>query len=480
MQGTAQLGKAKRVVGAPERIEKITPQSLEAEQSTLGSMLADRAAADVVCQILNPDDFYRDAHKAIFEAILKLTGDGEPVDLITLTDELRSRGQLEGVGGASYINSLIDAVPSSARAQHYAQIVQDKAILRRLLRTCSEITASCYGDVSDVDKVVDASEQGMFAVAQRRIHQYFSPLAPLLHEAFERIETVYREKSVTQGIPTGYGGLDFYTSGLHASDLIIIASRPSIGKTSLCLNIAANVALGGAGKPGAPVAIFTIEMSKEQLVQRLICQQARVDAHRLRTGYFPDSDWEKLADGVEALRAAPIFIDDSADISVLEMRGKCRRLKHEVGLGLVIVDYLQLTRPHTKADSRVEQISEVARSLKAMSRELAVPVVAAAQLSRAVEQRPDKRPILSDLRESGSIEAEADVVCLLYRQAYYERGKIPEMTPADYEEGDVEHPGEETEIIIAKQRHGPVGSVKVVFIPQYASFFDLETYREEL
>jgi replicative DNA helicase len=467
------------VVGGLSKIERVTPQALEAEQSTLGSMLIDRSAAEVACEILKADDFYRDAHKTVFGAIQRIAAADEPIDLITVVDELRSSNKLDGVGGASYIHSLIDSVPSAARVEHYAKIVQEKAILRRMIAACSQISGMCYGDITDVESLVDSAEQLVFEVGQRRIRQYFSPLAPLLHDAFERIEAVYREKSVTQGVPTGFGELDFYTSGLHPSDLIIVAARPSMGKTSLCLNIAANVALGSDGKPGAPVAIFTIEMSRDQLVQRLICQQARVDAHRLRTGYFPDSHWEKLADGVETLRLAPIFIDDSADISVLEMRGKCRRLKAEVGLGLIIVDYLQLARPHTKADSRVEQISEVARSLKTMARELSVPVVAAAQLSRAVEQRPDKRPILSDLRESGSIEAEADVVCLLYRQAYYERGKLPEITPAEYADSDYEHPGEETEIIIAKQRHGPVGSVRVAFVPQYASFFDLEAFRDE-
>jgi replicative DNA helicase len=461
-------------------VEKVPPHSLAAEQSALGSMLIDQSAAEIGAEVLRAQDFYRQAHGSIFDSISAVVHRAEPVDLITVTEELRAANKIEEIGGAAYLNDLIEAVPSSANVEYYCKIVQSKAMLRRLIGACSEISGKCYGEVEDAWGIVDEAERAVFNVGQRHIRQYFHHLGSLLHEAFERIDTLYREKGVTQGLATGFESLDFYTSGLQNSDFIIVAARPSIGKTSLVLNMATTAAITKGSHTGVPTAIFSIEMSKEQMVQRLICQQARIDSHRLRTGYLPDEDWIRVTEGVEALHSAPIYVDDSADISALEMRSKCRRLMNDIGLGLVIVDYLQLVRPHSKTDNRVQQISEIARALKSMARELSVPVVACSQLSRAVEQRPDKRPILSDLRESGSIEAEADLVVLLYRQAYYDRKARIEDMDGRYAEAPSEPMGHEAEVIIAKQRNGPTGVIKLMFVPQYTSFFDMEKYREEM
>ena len=459
-------------------IDKVPPQNLEAEQSTLGSMMLDRAAIEKAAEILKPEDFYREAHQMVFDALWSLAERDEPVDLITLQEELRSRGKIEMVGGVDYLMTLVDSVPTSANIEYYARIVEEKAILRRLIAAASEIAHLAHGETEDIDSLTDRAEQIIFQISQRRLGQYFTPLWPLLNETWEAIDKRYKDKGITSGVPTGLRDMDAITSGFQPSDFIIIAARPSVGKTALALNIAVNAAL----KIKQPVAIFSIEMSREQLALRMICSHARLDSHRLRTGRLTDDDWTRLSRATSTLSDAPIFIDDSTDITPMAMRAKCRRLKAEAGLALVVVDYLQLVHWHRRVENRVQEISEIARALKGLARELRVPVLACSQLSRSPERREDKRPVLSDLRESGSIEAEADLVGLLYRKSYYDH---KDMTDADKMEKDSGEAGmgiekiEPTEIIIAKHRNGPTGTIQLGFLTRYASFEDLETRREE-
>jgi len=443
------------------------------EQAVLGSMLIERAAIEKAAEILRPDDFYRDAHRVIFESILALVERDEPVDLLTVQEQLRARDVLENVGGAPYLMQLTDAVPTAANVEYYAKVVEEKAILRRLIAASSEIQAMAHGEYEEIGELVDRAEKAVFGVAQRRLGSYFTPMRPLVATVFEQIEYRSENKEATTGVATPFEDLNYMTAGLQPSDLIIIAARPSMGKTSLALGIGQNVAI----RQRNPVAIFSLEMSKEQLCVRMICSEARVDAHRLRTGYLQDEDWRKVGETCALLSDAPIFIDDSPDCSALEMRAKCRRLMAEHGLGLIIVDYLQLMRGHKRTENRTQEIGEIARALKSLARELKVPVVALSQLSRGVEQRVDKRPMLSDLRESGSIEAESDVVIFIYRDSYY---KMKEATSAEAEEAEKaemrqrgEDKVEEAELIIAKQRNGPTGKVMVAFHPRYARFDNL-------
>ncbi len=460
---------------------RIPPQNLEAEMAVLGAMLlGDRGAIEKATEILTRDDFYRDAHAHLYDAMVTLTEKDEPVDVVTLRNELTRQGILEQIGGVPYIVQLGDIEFTTANIAYYARIVSEKAILRRLIEAAGQIAGLAYGEVEEVGSLVDKAERTIFEVARKRDNQSFAPLRPLLNEAFDKISDTYHEKGMVSGIDTGFDQLNYITSGLQDGDLIIIAARPSMGKTSLCLGIGQNAAL----RTGKSVAVFSLEMSKEQLVQRMICSEARIDAHRLRTGYLDDSDWGKISEAVNRLWDANLFIDDSNDLSSLEMRAKCRRLRAEHGLDLVIVDYLQLMRGHGKGDSnRNEEITQIARGLKGLARELKVPVIALAQLSRAVERREDKRPMLSDLRDSGSIEAEADVVGFIYRPAYYERKEaISEDADKELESGSRrpgEYDNEESEIIIAKQRNGPTGTVKLAFMPKFARFDNLELGREE-
>ncbi len=459
---------------------KSAPHNLEAEQSTLGSMLLDRSACDKAGEILNSEDFYRTAHQTIFDSILNLVGRDEPVDPITVCEELNSKELLDKVGGREYVVALMESVPTSANVEYYAKIVEEKAILRRLIRAASEIQGLGYSEADDVVDLVDKAEQLVFRVAQRRLGQYFTPLLPLVNEAWERMETIYRDKGLTTGVPTGFEQIDLITSGLQANDLIIVAARPSMGKTALALNIAVH----GSLATKKPIAIFSLEMSKEQLVQRMICSAAKVDAHRLRTGYLREGDWDRMAQASQSLWEAPIFIDDAPDCSAMAMRTKCRRLKAEHnGLAMIVVDYLQLMRWHKSVENRNQEISEIARSLKSLARELKTPVVALSQLSRQTERREEKRPILSDLRESGSIEAEADVVMMIYRPEYYKNKEIRSAAPSMTDDDGLEHydepEGEEAEIIIAKQRNGPTGTVKLTFLPKFACFENASARREE-
>lgn len=453
--------------------DRIPPQSLEGEQAVLGSMLIERAAVEKAAEILRAEDFYRDAHRVIFEAILALVGRDEPVDLLTVKSQLELQEVLENVGGATYLLQLTNAVPSAANVEYYSKLVEERAILRRLIDASNQIQSLAHKEYDDIGDVVDAAERAVFGVAQRRMGSYFTAMRPLVASVFEQIEYRSENRDATTGLPTPFDDFNYMTAGLQPSDLLIVAARPSMGKTSLVMGIGQYVAL----KHKAPVAVFSLEMSKEQLCIRMICSEARVDAHRLRTGYLQDDDWRRVGETCSSLSEAPLFIDDSPDCSALDMRAKCRRLMAEHGLGLVIVDYLQLMRGHRKTDNRTQEIAEIARSLKSLARELKVPVIALSQLSRAVEQRPDKRPMLSDLRESGSIEAEADVVVFIYRDAYY---KMKEAVSADSEEAEKEDRRkrgedkiEEAELIIAKQRNGPTGKVSVAFHPHYARFDNL-------
>ena len=450
----------------------VPPHSIEAEQSTLGAMLIERAAVEKVFEILEKDDFYRDAHQTLFDVITFLTERDEPIDFITVQNELKNRDKLDAIGGIAYLTALFDTVPTAANVEYYAKIVEEKATLRRLITASLEIIGSARGEVEDVGEVLDEAERSIFGVSQQRSVAYFSPLRTLLLSVYDKAEELSGMKSLISGLSTGIHDFDMITSGLQNTDLIIVAARPSMGKTSLCLSIAEHVAL----KEHKPVAIFSLEMSKEQLALRMLCSQARVNSHKLRTGHLTEDEWGTLAGVVQNMYEAPIFIDDATETSALTMRAKCRRLMAEQGLGLIVVDYLQLMRSHRRTENRVQEIGEIARGLKSLGRELKVPVIALSQLSRAVESRENKRPMLSDLRESGSIEAEADMVCFLYREAYY---KMKEAFNTDDAERPERQEMEETEIIVGKHRNGPTGMVKVGFMPEFAKFVDLELSRTD-
>lgn len=435
-------------------LERIPPQNLEAEMSLLGSMLISQEVIPIVAETVKVDDFYREAHQRIFEAIIGLYTRGEPADPITTAEELKTIGALEDVGGKSYLHTLISGVPTAANAKYYAGIVERNAALRSLIRVATEIANLGYQAPEDVEVTIDKAESLIFGVSQKRISEKFIPIKELLTESFEQIEKLYEKRAHVTGIPTGFLELDELTSGLHPSDLIVIASRPSMGKTSLALGIASHAGL----EHKTPVAIFSLEMSRGQLAQRLMCAEARVDAQSLRTGNLKEEDWPKLSNAVGRLADAPIFIDDTANITIMEVRAKARRLMAKEQLGLIVVDYLQLMQGDGRSENRQQEISEISRALKILGRELGVPVIAISQLSRAVEQRQDKRPLLSDLRESGAIEQDADLVAFIYRDEYYHR---------DSDDKGV------AEIIISKHRNGPTGIVKLAFLEHYTKFANL-------
>ncbi|NLN48067.1 MAG: replicative DNA helicase [Clostridiales bacterium] len=440
-----------------ELIQRIPPNSLEAEQSVLGSMLLDKEAISIAAEILKEDDFYREVHNEIFQAIVNIYNAGEPVDLITLTDRLKSRKTIEAVGGITYLTELMNIVPTVHNIEFYAKIVLEKSTLRKLIKSSNEIISKCFDSGQETATIVDDAEKGIFNISLSRSTQGFIPIKKLLTSNFEKIEELYLNKGKITGIPTGFTDLDSKLSGMQKSDLILIASRPSMGKSSLMMNIVQNASV----KEGHVAAIFSLEMSKEQLSQRLLCSEALIDAHRLRTGDITEDEWIKLARAMGSLSDKPIYIDDTPAISVTEMRAKCRRLKIEHGLGLVLVDYLQLMQSTGKYESRQQEISNISRSLKALAKELDVPVVALSQLSRAPEMRADHRPILSDLRESGAIEQDADVVMFLYRDEYYN---------PDTEKKNI------GEVIISKQRNGPTGTVELVWLGQFTKFADKSKY----
>ncbi|HEX3031801.1 MAG TPA: replicative DNA helicase [Bacillota bacterium] len=436
--------------------ERIPPHNLDAEQSVLGSMLIDADAVLKATEILRPGDFYRDAHKLVFQAIVDLVERGEPADLVTVSEELRSRSFLDKIGGVSYIASLAGIVPTSANVEYYARIVEEKALLRSLISVSSRIASLGYEGEEEVEDLLGKAEKMVYDLSQRKSAGGFATMHEVLLETFDRIEALYNSKGETTGVPTGFADLDKMTSGLQPSDLIIVAARPAMGKTAFCLNMAQNAAI----RHKVPVAVFSLEMSTGQLAQRMLCSEAMIDQHKLRTGTLSDGDWPKLVNAVGPLSQAPIFIDDSIGISVMEMRSKCRRLKAEHGLGLVIIDYLQLMQGSRRSESRQQEISEISRALKALARELNCPVVALSQLSRSVEQSQDKKPNLSHLRESGAIEQDADIVSFIYRDEYYH----PDTT----EKKGI------AEIILAKHRNGPVGSVELGFLGEYTKFVNLK------
>ncbi|NLC52172.1 MAG: replicative DNA helicase [Firmicutes bacterium] len=442
-----------------ELSDRLPPQNLEAEKSVLGSMIIEEEAILTAAEILKPEDFYREANRELFATMVALADRGEPVDVITLAEDLSRRQKLESVGGPTYLTALANVVPTAANVAYYARIVREKALLRRLINAATKIAAKSYEPPENVDELIDEAEQLIFDVANRRDQQGFTPLKEILPRTFENIEKLYENKSGITGKATGFVDFDNLTSGLQDSDLIIIAARPSMGKTTLALNMAHYLAV----REKEPVAFFSLEMSKEQLVQRLLCAEAGIDSQRLRRGMLTDDDWPKLTRAVGPLSEAKLFIDDTAAISIVEMRAKARRLKAEHGLSAVFVDYLQLMTSSTKHENRQQEISSISRSLKALAKELSVPVVALSQLSRAVEQRNDKRPILSDLLESGGIEANADLVAFIYRDDYYNKESEKENI---------------AEIIIAKQRNGPVGTIELYFMSSQNKFLNL-SYKEQ-
>jgi len=445
--------------------DRIPPQNIEAEISVLGAVLQDPAALLKAMEILGPGDFYKEAHRKIFSACVDLFERNEPVDLVTLANELMRRKHLEEVGGASGLSALVDAVPTAANVAYHARIVKDKSLLYALIQKATAVVSRAYADKDDVDELLDWAEQQIFEISQDKVSRSFVAVKHVLKGTFQLIEKLYDRKSHVTGVPTGFRKFDELTAGLQPSELVVVAGRPSMGKTSFCLNIAQHAAV----QERIPVAIFSLEMSKEQLVQRMLCSVAKVDSHKLRTGYLSDADWPRLTTGAGILSESPVFIDDTPGISLLEMRAKARRLKAEQGLGMVIIDYLQLVSGRGRAESRQQEISEISRSLKAMAKELDVPVVALSQLSRAVESRQPPRPQLSDLRESGAIEQDADVVTFLYRPAFYRvrRDEAPEE-PED----------NTTEVIIGKQRNGPTGTVFLAFLREYTRFEEQERDRD--
>ncbi|MCK8816649.1 replicative DNA helicase [Natroniella sulfidigena] len=443
-----------------DNVDKVPPNSLEAEKSTLGSMLLDRDAIAKVIEILQPEDFYRQTHSIIYNVINDLFDKGKPVDLVTISEQLREKGKLEEVGGASYITSIVNSVPTASNVEHYAKIVEEKSILRKLIKTSNQIAQLGYQGDQGIDFVLDEAEQLVFNLSQRRDTQSFSMIKDILMDTFDNLEQLYKHKGDVTGVPTGFRDLDKMTSGFQKADLVIIAARPSMGKTALALNIAQHAAV----EEDIPVAIFSLEMSKAQLVQRMLCSEAQVDSHRLRTGYLNETDWRRISQAAGRLGEAKVFIDDTPGITVMEMRAKARRIQAEHGLELILIDYLQLMQGRRNSESRQQEVSQISRSLKGLARELDVPVVSLSQLSRAVEQRNDKRPQLSDLRSSGSIEQDADIVAFIYRDDYYN---------PDSEKAGI------TEIIIGKQRNGPVGTVELAFQKEYTKFVDLAKRTEE-
>jgi replicative DNA helicase len=462
--------------------DRVPPQSLENEQGVLGSMMIARSAIEKAREILRPSDFYRDAHRIVFDAICNLNDRSEPADLLTLTDELRRLGQMEQLGGPEYLTALIDAVPTAANVEYYSKIVQEKAVLRNLIEVGMQLVNMGYepGE-EEVAQLVDQAEQAVFAIGRVRRQRYFVALKEIMLDAMEALEHRQAAGLHVTGVPTGFSKLDEMTAGLQPGDFVIVAGRPGMGKSALCLNFAVNAARVGR----LPVGIFSLEMGKEQLVQRMLCSEALVDSTRFRSGYLRqgghgvESDYTRLVRAMGRLGELPLYIDDSTDISVLEMRSKARRLQAEVGLGLVIVDYLQLARGSGFTENRNQEISVIARGLKSLARELNCPVVALSQLSRAVERRDDKRPMLSDLRESGSIEAEADLVMMLYRSSYYNRGNAEEGETGAAATSQAEGAVEESEILIAKHRNGPTGTVRLGFMRRYATFTSLDSIHEE-
>lgn len=439
---------------------KIPPNDVESEQAVIGSMLTDKEAVSAAIEVLKPEDFYREDNRTIFEAILNLYGRSEPIDIITLKSELSSMGKFEAVGGLEYIAELPDKVPTTANVEQYIKIVEEKSVLRNLIKTANEIITLGYDQTQEVDGIIDGAEKKIFEVMQKKNQKGYTPIKDILVETFTELEQLYNQKQRITGIPTGFSDLDFRTSGLHNSDLILVAARPAMGKSAFALNIATNAAV----RAKVPVAIFSLEMSKEQMTSRILCSEAMVDSNKVRTGKIDDEEWSKLAAASGELSEANIYIDDTPGISIMEIRAKCRKMKIEKNIGLVVIDYLQLVQGSGKrGGSREQEIAEISRSLKILAKEINVPVIALSQLSRAPEQRPDHRPMLSDLRESGSIEQDADIVMFLYRDDYYNE---------DSKKKNI------AEVILAKHRAGSTGTVELLWLGNYTKFANIDKYRE--
>lgn len=430
--------------------DKGLPSNVEAERSILGAILLDNAVCNQAIELLRRDDFFLDSHRRIFDKMVVLSERLMPIDLITLSDELRRAGEFEQIGGATYIASLIDGVPRTDTIEPYAKLVKAKSMLRKLITASNQISALAFEEEDDADVIIDKAEQMIFQIAEDRVRQGFQYIGDVAHRRLEQIEQMAGRPEMITGVPTGFTDFDRMTSGLQRQELIVIAARPSMGKTALALNMAQY-----ASKNANVVGIFSLEMSAEQLVSRLLCSEARVDAHRLRTGYLNREEWARLADALRRLCETKVFIDDSAAVSVMEMRAKCRRLKAEHGLDMLVIDYLQLMAGRGRIESRQQEVSQISRDLKGLAKELDVPVVALSQLSRAPEQRTEHKPQLSDLRESGAIEQDSDVVCFIYREELYK--------PTDENQGTAE-------LIIGKQRNGPTGVVQLAFLKEFTRF----------
>lgn len=439
---------------------KIPPNDTEAEQAVIGSMLTDKDAVSAAIEVLKEEDFYREDNKIIYSALLNLYNKNEPIDIITLKSELSAMGKLEAVGGLEYIAELPEKVPTTSNVEQYIKIVEEKSILRNLIKTANDIITLGYDPTQDVENIIDNSEKKIFEVMQKRNQKGYSSIKDILVDTFTELEQLYNRKQHITGVPTGFADLDYKTAGLHKSDLILVAARPAMGKSAFALNIATNAAV----RANTPVAIFSLEMSKEQMVNRILCSEAMVDSNKVRTGTLEDEDWAKLAEASGILSESNIFVDDTPGISIMEIRAKCRKMKLEKNIGLVVIDYLQLVQGSGKrASSREQEIAEISRSLKILAKEIDVPVIALSQLSRAPEQRPDHRPMLSDLRESGSIEQDADIVMFLYRDDYYNE---------DSEKKNI------AEVILAKHRAGSTGTVELLWLGNYTKFANIDKYRE--
>jgi replicative DNA helicase len=436
-------------------LQKVPPQNIEAEQSILSAILIDNNTLPEVLEILSEKDFYREVHQKIFSAMVDLFERSEPADLITVTNILKEQGQLESVGGATYLSELVDTIPMATNAAHYAKIIHEKATLRRLIERAASITGRCFEDRGDMEDILDFAERSIFEISEDKVKPAFHSLADILTDTYKAVEQAYENKVLVTGVPTGYHELDQLTSGFQPGDLVIIAGRPSMGKTALALNITQSA----TAATGIPSAIFSLEMSKEQLSLRLLSSEARVDSSKMRGGFLKESDLARINRAAGSLYDLPVFIDDSAAISALEIRAKARRMKMEKGLGFVIIDYLQLMRGRASAERRELEISEISRSLKALAKELHIPVVALSQLNRKVEDRTNKRPVLSDLRESGAIEQDADVIMFIYRDEVYN-------TEPDNPNRGI------AEVHLAKQRNGPIGTVKLTFLEHCTRFED--------
>lgn len=436
-------------------LKRVLPHSVEAEQSVIGSMIMDREAIVVASELISGEDFYNKQYGILFETMVELNDKGYPVDLITLQDKLKEKDVPAEVSSLEFVRDLITAVPTSANIKYYANIVAEKSTLRKMIRLNEDIANTCYAGKEKLEYILEDTEKRVFQLVQRRNTEDFTPIRQVVMNAMDRVEAASRNKGSVTGIPTGFLDLDYKTAGMQPSDLVLIAARPSMGKTAFVLNIAQHVAF----KQNKTVAIFSLEMSKEQLVNRMFSLESNIDAQNLRTGQLSDEEWEKLIESAGVIGRSNLYIDDTPGISIAELRSKCRKLKLEKNLSMIIIDYLQLMSGSGRSESRQQEISDISRSLKAVARELSVPVLALSQLSRAVEQRPDHRPMMSDLRESGAIEQDADVVMFIYRDDYYNH---------ETEKKDI------AEIIIAKQRNGAIGTIELAWLPKYTKFANLQ------